>query len=297
MARPDAILTTRSTPKSFEWSLLLKVNSDKWQPAREITPGVTYAEFDIGSDIDKPRINDGLGAYVLTSSEDVASEDESDPAPWQGFWFAKPRTSEEAAAPFETTYEEEFYSWPLIIAAVTFRSFTPYPVFGNDQWYITQDYYEPYDGLTKIKIEKFLSITPFDITATLSPQPSSIWWNFGPSENGSTAPALHPEIIVPPTYFDAAGPTYATREFYTHAGDYGDPPAGAGTPESITKFPAVTFAATAETTWVDHVVRTKTTKVNGLHYMERHTAIAPASTGPLVRKILGVQTSASGISV
>jgi len=274
-----------ATPNPAEVAFKVAVNYTNFAPSQLPDLLSTYSAW---SGKDPLKVAD-WGTYVYTNAESEGD------VLW--FYFAKAKSAGDIATAFETTYEEEFYSWPTIISSITFRSFTPYPVFGNDQWYITQDGYDPYDGLTKIKIEKFLSNSPFAVTASLSPQPSPIWWNFGRREIGSTVSALHPQIIVPPTYFDAAGPTYATRDFYTHAGDYGDPPSGGPSPVAITKIPAVTFAATAATTWADHVVRSKTTKVNGVYYWEKHTAIAPASAGPVVRKILSLTTADSGISV
>lgn len=282
---PDNTFKSVPTPDPNEMSFRVRASASSIFPSQIPKKFTPFKKCDRA--INKSRVlQQKIGSYLYSSFTEEGD--------YLWFCFARPKTDEEKSTPFETQYEREFYHWPEILVSLSFLSADTIPFFGGDEWIITQKSRAAYDGLTRIKVEKFTSPTPFAPAAARSPQPGVISWNFG-NTKGQTNECLHGRIRVPGTYWRGSA-TVSTSNFYAHTANYGTPPTGAGATTPLYGVGTYLIDATNETTWTDHVISDKQTfdQQSGVYYLERRTAIAP-ELGPLETKILGLEVVTSGI--
>lgn len=290
MPSPDAIFVPITIPDSLEIAFQLRVNSLLWDPRVSLTKGTTYKDFKMGSELDKPRLNEGFSALKLQTCESTAAPDPEDPTPWLAFTFSAAKTTEQANTAVDTWYAQERLHWPrelLLLKFYVVDGGTQYPTWdahtswsaagvveaeGETKMVPQKRIRESYTGLTTVKYERFVSPVHWTDTFLATdgnavPQPGFVDWNL-PGTRGEEADVLHNGVFIPRSYFVLVGG-------YGQDADYGYPIVGSPTPTVVSSIPSKNYAATNHTIWTTHTASNEV-KAKGYYYERlKVTAYAP----------------------
>jgi len=149
------------TPVVTERAGVLYVPEKYFKESTVVTRGTTLAAFLPG--VDKAdALNRGYGAYTLTEPTEA-------PDGYLGFYFNKPKTSEQKATAIRNpVYEREPSSyWPPVVNSIVALEKS------DGTWTFELSMKESYDGPVWTKTEEFFSPDEFDITQPTGMRPLS----------------------------------------------------------------------------------------------------------------------------
>ncbi len=209
--------------------------------------GTTLLEFLPTAD-KGDALSRGFGSYVLTLAQQAQNG-------WRPFWFAKVRTPEEIAIPYDTEEEVRLgIYWPPVLQTVNPDNVLAYTADGDT--YVAGTAYDfvysqkAYDGPTKVLVEFFASHTKPTIPAANGMQPMGGVLDYAIG-NITIPDCLHGELSLSYQIPDNH-PTYVGKTF------------------------SKTIGATAPTTRPSSFVMRNGYKfMDGLFIQRRETAYAP----------------------
>lgn len=161
---------TETTPNSEEICFKVKVDGNQLNP--DSIPAYYTPYNKISSSITNPRVNEcGFGDYIFINSTQEGSD----------IWlhFGKNKTQQEKNTPFNVVYSTRYYPWPPVLELLRIVRTNTFPqsVYNGTTTVTAPRYfprykYRPTPSVNSvIKIEQFLSPTPYDGQALIHPQP------------------------------------------------------------------------------------------------------------------------------
>jgi len=153
--------TTERTPNPAERVGVLFIPEKYFKDTTSVVIGTALNAFLPGVVKDDANSR-GYGSYILTDTVDAE-------AGLLGFIFAKPKTEEQKATAFRTTYDiDPSVYWPPVLRGLTWTPILRYKSAGGGATYVERynwdiDMRDAYDGPTKVVITEYLSPTEFII--------------------------------------------------------------------------------------------------------------------------------------
>jgi len=154
--------------------------------------------------------------------------------------------------------DESFY-WPAVLTDITFNHYDIYPngafgigTSGNQYsiWQVAPQLIQAYHGLTKIVVRDYISASPFTGITTEGLHPTRVYWDLaGQGGHGSVPECLTFGDVVTPECINFGTATVSV--------------------------PSLTFDATPQTTWIDHIFSDKVSYADGYYFRRTKTAIVP----------------------
>lgn len=250
---------TETTPNPAEVGIKVKVNANQLNPTTMPAIGTAYNM--INKIITNPRVSEcGFGSYVYTS----ASQEGND------IWlhFGKPKTEAEKNTPFRTSYSTRFYPWPPVLETLKIVGTNTFPQVVNTGYntvkaprFFPRYRFRPTPSVSSvIKIEQFLSPTPYDGQALIhsQPIPTEISGHYL-GMNVSFPRCLHPLVVLDENVPGA---------FVVEGQGTIDVPAKGNATRQI--FPATNFLD-----WRMFILEDQCQPVGGLYLRERVTIYPP----------------------
>lgn len=267
----DRLFEWMETPDPLEESFLIHVSKSKWKgmPAGIVLGVTTYQELARKCDaLSNPLANEKNNRnYVFTDKKNSPVDG------WFEFWFAKPKTAEEAAIPFRITPKFAMWDWDSIMIDLhkieddAFPRVT-YGIVGGQKTLIAgpsfdirPEHIEGGQKGTLFTIEEFISPTPFDIPRYRTPIAKTVAWAYG-GRQGVFRSCLHVDLSIE----ESRSVTQAL--------------AGSTQLQNPGIIAGQEFPATNMTRWQRHVISCEQEFTNGVWHMRRIWANPPPLEEP-----------------
>ncbi len=256
----SANFQTISTMDPSESAFVLTLDDNLVLPSNIPAVGTRWRDWDLGQ---KHRtIDSEWNDYVYVDSREAGPGQ-------RGFVFGKAKSAAELLVPFESYWDNEFYSWPEVMTQTlpyktTFVSSGGSYISSTIGTYLDYFVKSPAEVESLIKIERFQNTTPWPEAALRHRKPITSdvkFWDGTVVRN-----CLHGKIRIP-AYLPGTSITQLNV----------DPETGS---LMAREYPATNF-----TDWAPFVLRDGQKQINGMWVREKITIYPPNASNTKIRKV------------
>ena len=256
----SAIFQTIPTMDPAESAFVLTLDDNLVLPSNVPAVGTRWRDWELGQ---KHRtIDSEWNDYVYVDSREAGPGQ-------RGFVFGKNKSAAELLVPFESYWDNEFYSWPEVLTqTLPYRTafVSTYPSSISTTFANYLDYFvkSPAEVESLVKIERFQNAIPWPESSLRHRKPITSDVKFA----GGTVVqnCLHGKIVVP-----SVVPGTSTTQLNV------DPDTGS---LMAREYPATNF-----TDWAPFVLRDGQKQINGMWVREKVTIYPPNASNAKIRKV------------